>query len=272
MDIIGHGVYAHRVVQLGVREAKVVFVDSIEGLIDRLDAIVDQARLHRARYGYFAALYAHMTRAVRDGIASGRLQDPQTATELDVRFGNRYLAAFEAWRSDQSFARTWDVAFAATGRPGPLVMQHLLLGIHAHVNLDLGVSTATVLRELPDRDAFQTDFFEINAIIRELVDDVQSRVNHLSPWFGLIDLLGGRADESLFDFKLTRARDWAWSFANELAALPMDQVPRRIAEVDGQMSQLARRLASPGGWLGLAVKVVGLAEERDVQAVLRTLS
>ena len=79
-----------------------VRVDTIEELIATLDQIVADARRESARYGYFAALYARMTRGVQAGIEGGRFEDSEKITELDVVFGNRYLHEFEAWRAGRA--------------------------------------------------------------------------------------------------------------------------------------------------------------------------
>ena len=61
---------------------------------------------------------------------------------LDVIFANRYLEAFEQYRSNQATTRSWRLTFETSKHWWPIGLQHLLLGMSAHINLDLGVAAA----------------------------------------------------------------------------------------------------------------------------------
>ena len=67
------------------------------------------------------------------------------------------------------------MAFEAATRWRPIILQHLLLGMNAHINLDLGIAAATVApREaLP---SFQHDFDEINVILTGLIGAVEAEM------------------------------------------------------------------------------------------------
>jgi hypothetical protein len=66
---------------------------------------------------------------------------------LDVVFANRYLVAFEQSQNNQAPTRSWQLTFETSRRWWPIVLQHLLLGMNAHINLDLGIVAA---RTSPD--------------------------------------------------------------------------------------------------------------------------
>ncbi|MBL8234616.1 MAG: hypothetical protein JNL98_39320, partial [Bryobacterales bacterium] len=72
---------------------------SIDEVISNLGTMLDDARRKKSRLGYFPALYVLVTRAVKQGIASGRFQDGPRMERLDVAFANRYLAAYDAFSS-----------------------------------------------------------------------------------------------------------------------------------------------------------------------------
>jgi len=61
---------------------------------------------------------------------------------LDVTFANRYLDAVARHRAGRETTRAWGVAFAALGRWPPIVIQHQMLGMNAHINLDPGIAAA----------------------------------------------------------------------------------------------------------------------------------
>src|SRR6478752_4873945 len=85
---------------------------SIDEVIARLDAIIDQAVLERDRLGFFAVLYRTVTAAVKKGVAEGRFEDGARMERLDVVFANRYLEAFDAHRNDGTPTDSWRVAFS----------------------------------------------------------------------------------------------------------------------------------------------------------------
>ena len=115
---------------------------TIDEVIAQLDEVIDRARREGSRVGYFPALYRKVTVAVKEGIAAGRFEDGQRMERLDVVFANRYLEAMAAWRAGEPPTRSWQLSFEAAGRWWPIVLQHLLLGMNAHINLDLGVAAA----------------------------------------------------------------------------------------------------------------------------------
>lgn len=61
---------------------------------------------------------------------------------LDVVFANRYLKAFEKYQNIQAPTRSWQLTFEASKRWWPTVFQYLLLGMNAHIYLDLDIAAA----------------------------------------------------------------------------------------------------------------------------------
>ena len=244
---------------------------TIDDVLARLDAIVDDARVRGRRTGYFAAMYRGVTARVRDDVAAGRFDDPARMERLDVVFANRYLDAEAAYRAGRPTTRAWRIAFDEAERWPPLVLQHLLLGMTAHIALDLGIAAAEVAPgdRLP---ALRGDFDRIDALLAAMIDDVQERVATVSPWMGVLDWAGDRSDEAVCGFCLARARGLAWSAAETLA--PLDDPAARAAEID-RLDRLASALATvvrtPGPLARLARLGVRLCEPRDVRRVLDVL-
>jgi hypothetical protein len=133
----------------------------------------------------------------------------------------------------------------AAERWRPLILQHLLLGINAHVNLDLGIAAVegTPAGDLPDRRA---DFNHINRILGSMIEDVQSRLAAVSPWTSVLDRLGRRADEVISNFCLVRARDDAWDFAQQLAAAEPDRRDALVRAKDRETAGRTERILRPG--------------------------
>lgn len=190
---------------------------TIDDVIVSLDKIVEWAKENKKNYGYFAALYRKVTIMIRTGIEQGEFQDGKRMEKLDVIFANRYLDAFEAWFAGKTVTNSWKLVFNVAERRTPVVLQHLMLGMNAHINLDLGIAAAETVTEsdLPDLKA---DFEMVNNILISLVDEVQDDLARIWPLLKLIDRLAGDLDEKLADNMMVFARDSAWDFATKYAA------------------------------------------------------
>lgn len=243
---------------------------SIQQVIDRLSAIVDQARAERSRIGYFAALYRRMTQEIQWGINAGEFEDGQLVERLDVAFAERYFVAYDAWRSGLPVTSVWQEAFTAASGTHYLALQHLLLGINAHINLDLGIVTAELV-DTAHLPAFKGDFDHVNLLIRRLIDQIQGRINRVSPGFWLVDVLGGELDETLFDFSLERARDSAWDFAVQLSPLAAAERGQAVAARDQEFAEFSRHMLRPGLLSRAVLRAFALLEVKDVVRVLDVL-
>lgn len=239
----------------------------IQGVVDRLAAIERDARRKGSRLGYFAALYRRMTQEVQRGIADGEFRDGPLMERLDVAFAERYFDAYGAWQEGRPVTESWRVAFEAAESSKHVVLQHLLLGINAHVNLDLGIVTANLV-EPADLTSIKADFDHINFLIRRLIDQIQGCINRLSPGFWLVDVLGGRLDEGLFGFSLEAARDFAWNLATELSGASASDRDTKVASTDRHVAVLSRHLLSPGLLPRVGFRVFRVFEEGDVARVI----
>lgn len=243
----------------------------IRGVLEALDAIVDDARRTESRAGYFAALYRTVTAKVQESIVTGFFDDPERMERLDVVFANRYLTAIDAHRRGRRPTRSWQAAFDAATQWRPLVLQHLLVGINAHINLDLGIATATTApgAELP---GLRRDFDRINEILASVVDQVRTDLAVVSPWIGLLDSVAGGVDDEVVRFSITVARTEAWRVATELAPVPPAQWTGPVRDRDRRVARLARTVLHPGFGMSGVLLAVRLRETNDVVRVIDVLS
>jgi hypothetical protein len=244
--------------------------DSVDDVLGALDAIVDQARRVGSRAGYFAAIYRTMTATVQEGVTEGVFDDAARMERLLVVFARLYFDALDQLHSGGRPARSWVVAFDAAEQWRPLVLQHVLLGVNAHINLDLGIAAAATAQgaELP---AMRRDYDRINEIIASLVRQVRDRIASVSPWIGLADRAGGRTQDQIVRFSIEAARTGAWRFATELAPLPRDQWPGPVAARDARVARVGTTILRPGGWPSAALLVVRLRESDDVARAIDVL-
>lgn len=101
---------------------------------------------------------------------------------LDVIFARRYLDALAQWRGHAESQRLLGLLpFERAASRRPTVLQHLLLGMNAHINLDL-----VSLRPRPapgdQLPALYDDFCRINAILADLTGNVQTALTEVWPW------------------------------------------------------------------------------------------
>ncbi|HEU4840581.1 MAG TPA: DUF5995 family protein [Ilumatobacteraceae bacterium] len=244
---------------------------TFDDTVRALEAIVDRCAASGDRGGYFAAMYLAVTATVRERADGGSFADRQRMERFVAGFAGRYLDALTAWRADRPCAQAWRVAFEAAGRWRPIILQHLLLGMNAHINLDLGV-TASELGGGGSIDAVRADFDAINDVLGELVDGCQGALGQVSPWLDLADRVGGSGDEEIIRFSLVAARRQAWSVAERLAPLRDAERERAIVAVDASAVNVARAVEHPGIPGSAALLLVRLRERAAPADVMRLLA
>ena len=245
--------------------------EDIDDVVRLLTAIVDEARAAAHRRGYFAAMYRQMSVAVSAAIDEGRFDDGARMSRFAAAFANRYLDALATFRGGVAEpTRSWRSAFKGNERKDRLILQQVVLGINAHVNLDLGVAAAEVAPG-DQIGGLKADFARINAIIGGLLDAVQETIGAFSPLLDLLWRVSDRPGDEVLNFSFRVARDEAWRHAGVLAGLPAAERPPVIDSFDRAAALLARLVIEPGGILGRTVSIVKHTEHEDVRAVIDAL-
>jgi hypothetical protein len=245
-------------------------MQTVEEVLAALDAVIDRAIYERSRLGYFAAIYRKVTLEVGEGIARGVFDDGDRMARFDVAFAERYLSALTTHQRGGTPTRSWAAALEASSQSRLLILQHLLVGINAHVNLDLGIAAAATApgRDLP---GLRRDFDRINNILASLLAGIEHDLAGVSPWLGMLDRIGGRHDEEVIRFSIEVARTEAWRFATELAPLPPEHWPGPIRARDTRVAHIAARVVNPG-WLSSGLLVIRARESNDVRRNIRALN
>jgi uncharacterized protein DUF5995 len=119
--------------------------DSIDGVVagmqERLDALSPGQEHRREFLGTYQRTTIAVGKAVRDGV----FEDGPWVEEWDVAFANLYLDALDADLGGGRVPRPWRLAFEAPPDLKPL--QHVLLGINAHINYDLPQALLAVISD-----------------------------------------------------------------------------------------------------------------------------
>jgi hypothetical protein len=244
---------------------------TIDDVLASLTGIIDDCRARGSRLGYFAALYRRVTQSVKNGIAAGQFQNGPLMERLDIAFANRYLNAIAQFQGGQKPSRSWAVAFRAAQDPFPLIVQQLLTGISAHINLDLGIATAAVAPgdQLP---GIRTDFDQINGVLASLVATVEKEMAAVSPLIGMLEELDLQTETSIINFDMGKARDLAWFHAQRLAVTPANEMAAVIDEMDVASAIFGQVIAHPGPAIDALLTPIRLAETNDVRRVIDVLA
>lgn len=244
---------------------------TIDEVIRTLDGIIDWAWNEKSRLGYFAALYRRVTQAVKEGIATGQFQNGPLMQRLDVNFAGRYLEAFDQFRSGRQPTLSWQLAFRAASWRRPIVIQHLLAAINAHINLDLGVAAAVTAPgdQLP---ALQADFDQINAVLAGLVSTVEKEIAAVSPLLGLLEKLSLKTDTATIDFSLDEARKYAWDHALKMAPMSEPEMQNAIRDLDLEAVKFGQKVVSPPWLIQLQIAPIRFFESGNVRRVLDVLA
>jgi len=242
---------------------------TIDDILLQLEVIIADSVKTNDRLGYFAALYYKVTASVKEGIAKGRFENGPRIEQLDVIFASRYLDALKVWKARQPPTSSWRVAFESARNSSLLVLQQLLLGINAHINLDLGI--AAVEAAGGHLEDIHNDFDSINTIISSLTYQVLNDIDRVSPLLSLLGLHATNQTSILIQFSIDNARDGAWCFAEDLAAKKGDDYNTCIAQRDRTVSQLANGLVKTSGFMRFTVWLIHLFEWKSASKIIRVL-
>lgn len=240
----------------------------IDDVLVQLSGIVEAHR--GSPLALFPAVYRATTARVRAGMRNGSFADGARMGRFVTMFANRYLAAFDARAATGTSPRSWQVAFEAAARPHTMILQHVLVGMNAHINYDLPLTVIAVANGGNIADIEQ-DFNAINDILAALLDPVQQVIDGFSPLLNILDHVGGRCDEQLVTFSIKTARAEAWHESTRLADECAEQRERSSVSLDRRVALLASSIIVPDGALGLATSLIARTESPDLAAVTQAM-
>jgi len=246
---------------------------TIDEVISQMEAIISHSIKSNSRAGYFAALYYKVTCRVKQGIQSGEFENGQRMEQFDVTFANRYLAAYEQWINKTPVTSlSWKIAFDELEKPTVLVLQHLLLGMNAHINLDLGVAVVELATaQNQPLENMHNDFNTINTILAALTYQVINELDQVSP---LISLAGlhSKNDSLFIQFAMNNARDGAWCFAEELALKTGADHSALIVQRDKDIYNLGGGIVNVGGFLKFTIFIIYLFGYKNPAKIIEVMN
>lgn len=246
-------------------------LSTIDDVLDRLDGIIETSIRERSPIGYFAALYRGTTLQIKTMISQGGFDDGERMERLDVMFAGRYIAAYDAHRQGKQTTEAWAVAFAAAASGRPCILQNLMMGMNAHINLDLGIAVAQIC---PGASilGIRDDFIRVNQVMAQKTDVMDQVMAKLSPLSRLIYRADHKGEDEFVLFDVMIARLKAWSLAEDLALCPPGMRESKIQQSDQEVAAIGRDIWHPPSLLlGVTARIARMTEEHNVRRVIEVL-
>jgi len=243
---------------------------TIQNVLEQLDTIINESIETNNRMGLFAYIYRRTTAEIASEIALSHFEDNQRLETMDVAFANLYLDAYRDYKNNQQVSAAWAYAFDHADE-SLTILQHIMLGMNAHINLDLAIATATTMsgQEIID---IEDDFNKVNDILFQITNELQDRLSRVSPLMLILDLLGKNKDEKVIDFSMRKAREQSWNSANLLWSLREDQGKKTINKIDQIVLKVSERIKNPKTrTIRFLLKLIQKFETRQVSRIIAKL-
>lgn len=245
-------------------------VTSSDEVVQKLSALVEWSKQNNSRLGYFAALYRKITIQAKKGIADNLFDDGPRMERLIIIFASRYTHACYQYQTGQMPTQSWVRAFDENQHWWPIVLQHLLMSMNAHINLDLGIAVAEAV-PAGQLSNFKNDFDKINQVLASQVEGVQIELAAIWPILRLLNPYLGNVQTAIINFSMEKARDAAWSFAESLSPLPREQRQQAIVNKDEAVALFSNVISHPGFIKSGVTKIIRLGERGDIRQHIEIL-
>jgi hypothetical protein len=191
-----------------------------QSVIKKMEDMAQQWETQQDPRAIFLRCYSMMSANMLQALEDQRFQNSDWVSVLLHRFADYYFDALACFDCGEAVPAVWQHVHQLSTRKKLHVLQHLLLGVNAHINYDLVLTLNDVLeqdwKELSEkeRQSRYQDHVMVNTIIAETIDAVQDEVvEQYSPRMDLIDRIMGRLDERLLVGLISRWRESVWENA-----------------------------------------------------------
>jgi hypothetical protein len=219
--------------------------------IEHMHSLLDGWEKAGDRRCIFLSCYAQMTGNMLKAIQAGEFHDNAWVGELLEHFAAYYFNALENFEQQpQSAPAVWQATFETAQDAQVHVLQHLMLGINAHINYDLVFALEDMLRpnwqdlSLRQRTERYEDHSRVNQVIADTMDAVQDNVvERFAPRMDLVDDGLGPLDEWLASKLISIYRDRVWQQTiRRLQASNADEADQLRGMVEKAALQRARSI------------------------------
>jgi hypothetical protein len=244
---------------------------AVDTVIGRMEDALAPLRAADDPGRFFLGTYLRTTRAVGEALDHGRFEDPAWVEHWDVVFAGYYLDALAAHHRDPaSTPPTWRTAFGAD--PGLPPEAHVLLGMNAHINVDLPQALIDVLAPADFTDPVlmgrrRRDHERIDRVLAERVAAEDVELHRQGGRRRALDRALTPVNRAASRVFLREARRTVWANTAVLHAARLEGprcYARRVAELDAAGAARVSDLLRPGPvLLRLAVHGFGVPLPED---------
>lgn len=185
---------------------------TVAGVIDRMWEI-DAALAADDGVAVFNRMYLTVTERIAEIIAlpsteTIRFRDAQVMADLDVRFANLWLAAYDADAARRSVPTPWRPLFESR-RGGRLPVQYAIAGMNSHIEHDLPIAVVDTCEAhgLAPANVHQ-DYEAVNDVLAQVEAPIRR---------SFLDAIGREIDDHigpvvhlLSTWNIDKARDLSW--------------------------------------------------------------
>jgi len=239
---------------------------NLDDVILLMENIIQECITTRNKAGYFIAMYYTVTCKIRETINNKEFINNDFIHTLAVNFANFYLEAWFNNKYNLTNSSSWDITFKSKNID--IILQHILLGMNAHINFDLGIATYQTCKTLNiNIDSIYNDFIHINMILESMSYKVITNLNKLSP---LISLLGLHKKRGLMlvDFTIEKARDGAWKFTKELND---EYYLAKIKERDIKITNLGKKIIDVPLLAKITLNLIKIFEKKNISKNIKEI-
>ena len=219
-------------------------VEEVTNALGRFEAWCIENRDLR---GVFATAYLQITRAISNEIKEEAFNDSKWSANYLIRFANLYREAVLYYENDElnQVPKSWRKAFDLAKNREGFIIQHLLLGINAHINHDLALALNDVGIDSSREKKYQ-DHNRINDILEQATENLKHSVSEkYAPVLKRLDRGLGTVDDKITVFSISKAREHAWAMAVALTSA-RSAIEKNLlrSSLDEQAAVLSRLILS----------------------------
>lgn len=258
--------------------------ETIEDVIENFDRIIAWAIEDKNGIGYFATVYKRATVSIKAKIddakagKGGYFDDHVRMEYFDVVFANRYFDALNAYFHPSPYGaptHTWQWCFDGheyDPPDAPIILQHMMTAVNAHVNLDLGIAAAEVVRKFNvPIDDLAGDFQKINVVLANEVETFLATLAGFSTgWAAIRAALP--CEDQILNHILRIFRNLAWTYAKYVNAQAGERRLRgAIGVQDSWSCVLGSYYLHVNDAVDTLVRYIRAGEDPDVAGNIRVL-
>ena len=145
-----------------------------------------------------------------------------------------------------------------------------MLGMNAHINLDLGISAQQTVIGQPI-ESIQADFYRINDLLISMIRDVKQDLGKIWPFLRILDLFVGKGGVYLATMGLKVSRGFAWNTTKNFAESPPEEYEDRVTRTDQTVAKIAENILIPGYLISIVILFIRIGEIGSVARIISRL-